>query len=286
MDDFRPAAAEERGDILRLFFSTSDDRAAAGVALERHRYLVKALEVDDEDWARRSQQDLTPITVGRITILPTPHSLLPTAHSLVPTLDSPVPTPYSPIPTPYSPVPTNPQPPTPNPYPIPIVIEPSMGFGTGHHATTRLCLAALERIDLTHAFVLDVGTGSGVLAIAAARLGAAGALGIDSDPDAIQSARDNLALNPEARHVRFQVADFTTAPISRADVVTANLTGALLVRVAPSLVNAVNPGGTLIVSGILAADEADVRRSFSEAESLWDQREDEWVCVALRRVKN
>ena len=157
-----------------------------------------------------------------------------------------------------------------------------MGFGTGHHATTRLCLAALQETNVAGAFVLDVGTGSGILAIAAARLGASGALGIDSDADAIQSANENLALNPQAGIVRFalmNIADGSSPPhaLPRADIVMANLTGALLVRVAGSLLDAVNPGGTLIISGILADEEAAVRGAFSKASNMWRQQEDEWV---------
>src|SRR5437763_5665948 len=104
-----------------------------------------------------------------------------------------------------------------------------MGFGTGHHATTRLCLAALQAIDLRGQFVLDVGTGSGLLAIAAARLGAARAVGTDDDPDAIQAANENLALNDVA-NVQFVVADLMKDALPQAPVVVANLMGALIVR--------------------------------------------------------
>ena len=158
-----------------------------------------------------------------------------------------------------------------------------MGFGTGHHATTRLCLSALQRTPVAGAFVLDVGTGSGILAIAAARLGAAQARGIDSDADAIQSANENLARNPEVRTVRFDIAEI--APdLPRADIVLANLTGALLARVASTLLDALNPGGTLIVSGILAAEEEAVRLAFSNVETVWRQQEDEWIGLMFREV--
>jgi ribosomal protein L11 methyltransferase len=159
-----------------------------------------------------------------------------------------------------------------------------MGFGTGHHATTRLCLAALQRITLAGAFVLDVGTGSGILAIAAARLGAAGALGVDCDADAIHSANENLALNPDASGIRFAVADLTATPLPRADVITANLTGALLTRVAGVLLGALTPGGTLILSGILGTEELAVRRAFAPADDVWRGQDQEWIALSLTSV--
>jgi ribosomal protein L11 methyltransferase len=157
-----------------------------------------------------------------------------------------------------------------------------MGFGTGHHATTRLCLKALQTLDLSKAFLLDIGTGSGVLAIAAARLGAARALGIDSDPDALQSARENLALNPDAGHVDFELADLTSAALPQADVVTANLTGTLLVRAAAILRRALRPGGSLIVSGLLTEELTAVRAAFEGLTSTSEVEEDGWIALTLR----
>ena len=82
-----------------------------------------------------------------------------------------------------------------------------MGFGTGHHATTRLCLELLQRIDVAGARVIDVGTGSGVLALAAWKLGAAGVTAVDNDPDALQNARDNIARNGGAGRIEVVQAD-------------------------------------------------------------------------------
>ncbi len=166
--------------------------------------------------------------------------------------------------------------------PTVIIIQPSMGFGTGHHATTRLCLAALQHIDLVGRRVLDVGTGSGVLAIAASLLGAGRAIGIDDDPDAIQSARENAALNPAA-NVEMRVTDLRSMPQERFDVVLANLTGGLLVQTARQLQALTSPSGMLILSGFMDHEEEAVRAAFSGLALRSRTNEDEWVCAVLDR---
>jgi len=275
IDDLAPTAVEERGDSTRLFFATDDARNVAGSALGAAHYSAVSVDVDDEDWARRSQESLKPVTVGRISIAP------PWAASH-PATDA-----------------------ASNPADVAIVILPSMGFGTGHHATTRLCLRALQAVDLADRSVLDVGTGSGVLAIAAVRLGAVRALGIDYDGDAIQAATGNLALNPDIANVEFRVADLVEGGLPPVDIVTANLTGAVLVRSASLLVGLLRRGGTLIVSGLLEEERDDVVRALgyagstrtrptsgsgrvgrvpSEPRLIWEEHEDGWVALALKRL--
>jgi ribosomal protein L11 methyltransferase len=268
LDEFAPTAIEERDSVLRVFFAVRENRDAARARLDDQGRAAVAIDVDDEDWARRSQQNLEPVTVGRITVVPAPQASSPDSVS----------------PSRRLRVRASPASGGDALRPLTIVIEPSMGFGTGHHATTRLCLEALQRATLAGAFVLDAGTGSGILAIAAARLGATGALGVDCDADAIHSANQNLALNPDARGIRFAVADLTAMPLPRADVITANLTGALLTRVAGVLLGASTPGGTLILGGILAAEELAVRRAFASADAVWRGQDEEWIGLMLTSV--
>jgi ribosomal protein L11 methyltransferase len=248
VDDFGPTAVDDQhAGSVRIFFPSSEARDEALRALAPS-FDASAIDVPDQDWARRSQENLTPVSVGRITVFPTP------------------------------------QPPHADTNSIAVVVVPSMGFGTGHHATTRLCLAALQRVPLADRVVLDVGTGSGVLALAARRLGAARALGIDSDADAIESALDNLRLNPAVTQVEFALADLSASPLPAADVVTANLTGALLMRSAPLLMGAVRAGGILILSGILAQERDAVRDAFGPATLVDERHEDEWVALVLAVV--
>jgi ribosomal protein L11 methyltransferase len=248
VDDFGPTAVEEREALVRVFFPTADDRDRARAAVAS-RFDVTSVDVDDEDWARRSQENLQPVTVGRIIVAP----------------------------------PWAPEACCPEPSAIRVVILPSMGFGTGHHVTTRLCLAALQATDVADREMLDVGTGSGVLAIAADLLGAASALGIDSDEDAVQSARENLELNLGAVHTRFETVDLASRALPPSDVITANLTGALLVRSADALLAAVRPGGTLILSGIQGHERDEVRAAFEGAAVSWEREEDGWVGLAVKK---
>ena len=165
--------------------------------------------------------------------------------------------------------------------PITLVIRPSMGFGTGHHATTRLCLAALQRISLDRCTVLDVGAGSGVLAIAASRLGAEEVTGIDDDQDAIQSAWDNLSLNPSAQ-VTLIVGDLRSTELVPADIVLANLTGGLLVQSAERLRRLTNARGRLILSGFTVDEEREVVGAFGAFTVEHRGEEEGWVCVTLK----
>ena len=252
-DDYSPTAAEDRGNSLTVFFRDPQarDDARQAIAAAFPDAVIAAREVDDEDWARRSQENLQPITIGRLTVYPSGRAL-----SLL------------------------------HPSPA-IVIQPSMGFGTGHHATTRLCLLALQREALVGRSVLDIGTGSGILAIASVLLGASRAVGIDSDPDAIHAARENLSLNPQVTGVAFQVAELGRFRLNPStDIAIANLTGALLAREGRRILTAVRPGGRIIVSGLVAAERGDVLAAFQPAALAWEQQEDEWVALAFTAPPN
>jgi ribosomal protein L11 methyltransferase len=233
----------------RLCFKDDADRllaAAALTALGRDLSL-EAMDLPDDDWVARSQQALPAVTAGRFVIAP----------------------PWD-IP---DPVPTGQQ---------LIVIEPSMGFGTGHHATTRLCLRALGEIDVTGLRALDIGTGSGVLALAAAASGAVSVVGIDIDDDAIAAARRSAALNPDLPAVDFRTGDIAALgdPV---DLVLANLTGAMLTRSADYLARAVVPAGLLVVSGFMHDERGDVEEALTTFAVAARYDEDGWCAATLRR---
>lgn len=164
-------------------------------------------------------------------------------------------------------------------------IDPGMAFGTGGHETTRLCLELLEKIMDEGCIgpapsLLDLGTGSGILAMAASLLGAGRILALDIDPEAVDVARENLALNDLAEKV-----ECGTTPLESLeenfDIILANILAEELIRLAPGLAARLNPGGALILSGILAEKEELVRLGFADQPLRYVEtnRAGEWVAM-------
>ena len=176
----------------------------------------------------------------------------------------------------------------PQPDEVVIALDPGMAFGTGLHPTTRLCLAALERVAdrglVADARVLDVGCGSGILAIAAARLGAASVLGVDTDPIATEATDANAARNGLSRRIAARDGSLPTGEPSL-DVVLANLIAGVLVALARELAAEIRPGGTLVASGIYVDRETEVRDAFAAVGLEVGDRSGEGDWVALEAVR-
>ncbi|MGB0134785.1 50S ribosomal protein L11 methyltransferase [Dokdonella sp.] len=161
-------------------------------------------------------------------------------------------------------------------------LDPGLAFGTGTHPTTALCLEWLDRTDLGGKTLIDYGCGSGVLAIAAALLGAARVIGIDNDPQAIEASRDNAARNGVAENIELRLPD--TEERTPADVLVANILAGPLHELAPLFAAHVRPGGLLALSGILNGQEAELLERYSEwFEELAVSRREDWVRIDGKR---
>ncbi len=251
LDDFDPFAIEDldaRGRRVHFFSTGTRDDAAQ--ALDRRfgeaGVTVRPVDVNDGDWAARSQASLRAVRVGDIVVAP--------------------------------------------PWDVPdaaaadtrVVIRPSMGFGTGHHASTRLCLRALQALPLRGRRVLDIGTGSGVLAIAAALRGAGPILAVDIDADAVETARANVLLNRVEQAVQVRCADVRVDELPPAQVVFANVHAALVCRDAGRLARLVGGGGTLVVGGVTDDEEDAVCRALASYGGAGARyAEDEWLALTF-----
>jgi ribosomal protein L11 methyltransferase len=206
--------------------------------------------VPDEDWGEAWKKGLGPLAIGRVFVRPTWVSAAAPPGS------------------------------------VEVVLDPGMAFGTGTHPTTALCLAALS--DLLAArpglSVLDVGTGSGLLAIAARKLGAGRVAATDNDPVAVEVARENATANA----AELELAVATLPEIAgRFDLVVANILANTLAALAPEIAAKLAPRGVVLLSGILAPQEREVRDAYL-AQGLrplagGDRRDGEWSLLALER---
>jgi ribosomal protein L11 methyltransferase len=205
-----------------------------------------AREIKEEDWLEAWKAQFTPLRIGRFLVRPT-------------WSDTPVPDDL-----------------------IELVLDPGMAFGTGLHPTTQQCLEALSKIRLERRSVLDVGTGSGILAIAAAKRGASPVVGVDTDPLAVEAARENA----ERNDVGMPVGMGSAADVpGRFDVVVANLVSPVLQQIVGDLVARMAPKGMLVTAGISAPSEPRTRDAFLRAGlKLRDRTQrDDWIALALVR---
>ena len=264
VDDCHPYAIEEldpasghdcgpRDRVRRVHFFSRDDRATAAVAIMKRfghtGVIVTAMTIANDGawWAARSQANLRAIRVGRVVVAP-PWDLPPDTSDI-----------------------------------ISVIVHPSTGFGTGHHATTRLCLRASQTQPIRERHVTDVGTGSAVLAIAAAKLDAASVLAIENDEDAVSAGRSDIAVNGVGAVVTLLEGDVRTLVTRPASCVLANLTGALLATASRALARCAEPGGTLILSGLTKEEEGSVVRAL-EPVGCVDERlsEGDWIALVVK----
>jgi ribosomal protein L11 methyltransferase len=220
-------------------------------------------EVDDEDWANAWKQYFKPIRISeRLTIKPTWEQYTATPGELI------------------------------------LELDPGMAFGTGTHATTSLCLRTLEKIVQPGDDVIDVGTGSGILAIAASKLGARHVLAVDLDPVSISSANENVRLNGQEEQVTVKLSDLlgvlkasekgnselgVTLPVQ---VVVANILAEIIMLFVDDVYEILKPGGYYIASGIITSKEADVEKALVAARfSIVDKSYDsDWVVITARKL--
>lgn len=170
----------------------------------------------------------------------------------------------------------------PDPHAINVILDPGMAFGTGDHPTTALCLEWLAEQNLANKDVIDYGCGSGILAIAALKLGARAAIGVDIDPQALDVSRRNTVLNDVSERFRACLPDALPTDTS-ADIVIANILAKPLAELAPQISVCVRPGGLLALSGLLREQVNMVRPYYEKSFVLEQRQRGEWILFAGRK---
>lgn len=210
---------------------------------------VTTMEIDDQDWLNVWRKYYKPIHTGRIVVVPNWIKYEPKKGE------------------------------------TPIFIDSGMAFGTGEHETTRLCLELLGELEVADKEVLDIGTGSGILGIAAAALGAKSVFMSDLDIVAVESANKNLALNTVVSDVTIKQCDLLSEADISGDIILANITADILIRLSKEIKEHMRPSGYLIISGIIHMRADDVRGAFLSAGLKLDTERVDGEWRAMRFVR-
>lgn len=166
-----------------------------------------------------------------------------------------------------------------------IDMDPGMAFGTGTHETTRMCIEALEKYVTNEKTVFDIGTGSGILAITAAKLGAGEVIGVDLDPVAVDSARQNVELNKVHSNIKILEGNLMEVVDGKADIVVANIIADVIIFLAEDVKKFIKDNGYFIASGIIRERSQDVVNKLSECGFKVEEVNTlgEWVCIVAKR---
>lgn len=237
---------EELDDKLRCFEARVDALAAHDI--DKGCGDISLQEIQDEDWATSWKAFFHPTRIGeRIVIKPTWEAYEKALDDIV------------------------------------IELDPGMAFGTGTHHTTAMCLRLLEDLVQAGMTVFDVGTGSGVLAVAAAKLGAARVTAVDFDSVAVRTAQENVAQNGEAARVTVGRSDLLRAVSGQADLIVANIIADVVIRLFDEAKEKLRPGGKLLVSGIIADRLPDVTEAALQRGLTVDRvvEEGDWAAMLL-----
>lgn len=247
-------AAWERSRVIALIEADADSAAImaqASAAIKLANIPAYTLRtVEDQDWVRLTQSQFEPIHIGKnIWVVPSWHT-------------------------------------APDPNGLILELDPGLAFGTGSHPTTRLCMEWLEAHAPQDLSVLDYGCGSGILAMVARKLGAASVIGVDIDPQAIESATANSVRNHCTINYYLPDAFGKSAERQTFDIVVANILSGPLVLMAAMLAARVAAGGALVLSGILAAQAEEVAAAYAPFISLtvWAEQ-DGWVALSGQRAE-
>lgn len=252
---FEPLPGETRlwgdTDVIGLYDAETDMKAVVA-QLQQHpllgeNFVHKIEQIEDKDWEREWMDNFHPMRFGqRLWICPSWREI-------------------------------------PDPGAVNVMLDPGLAFGTGTHPTTSLCLEWLDGLDLNGKTVIDFGCGSGILAIAALKLGAKEAIGIDIDPQAIQASRDNAERNGVSDRLTLYLSDKKPQTLS-ADVVVANILAGPLRELAPVIGALPQTGGLLGLSGVLATQAegvADAYRDVFEIDEIAEK--EEWCRITATK---
>lgn len=243
--------------VIHIYVSNDDNAAEALIYLEERLAAenipctVGRSTVDDEDWNENWKKYFKPFEVGgRLAVCPSWETYENRQNRKV------------------------------------ISLDPGAAFGTGAHATTYLCLGALEEIVVSGSRVLDIGTGSGILAVASVLLGAKSAVGVDIDALAVEVAARNSAVNGTDDRTEFFVGDLADKVTGKYDVVCANIVADVVMRLFRSVADYMTDGGYLLVSGIIDIRAAEVERCAKEHgfEIIKSMTREEWHAYILKKA--